>query len=163
MYDTKFRRVQRESWCFGVIRYFSSMVWAAIFDISAKRVAEFRQLNADLVGTTSFQSAFKFSECGEFPKRADVCHHVAAIDIQILSTAPQAVASIANLNGSQCLCSEESWDDAQVSAVDGVGSELANEQILSDFCAGEEDDAAGFTVNAMHGKQFCGVGIGCSP
>jgi hypothetical protein len=54
-------------------------------------------------------------------------------------------------------------DDAQVSAVDGAGSELANEKILSDFCAGEEDDAAGFTVNAMHGKQFCGIGIGCSP
>ncbi|MGV2340818.1 MAG UNVERIFIED_CONTAM: hypothetical protein LVR18_44825 [Planctomycetaceae bacterium] len=47
--------------------------------------------------------------------------------------------------------------------MDGAGSELANEKILSDFCAGEEDDAAGFTVNAMHGKQFCGIGIGCSP
>jgi len=161
--DTKFRGVQCESWCVGVIRDFGSSVWAAIFDVTAERVAEFSKLNADLVGTTCFKAALEFRECGEFPQRADVCHHGSAIDFDVLSTAPQAIASIANLHGSQCLCCEKSRDHAQVSAVDRVGSELADEQILSDFSACEEDGAAGFAINAMHCEQFCRVGIGwCS-
>jgi hypothetical protein len=51
--------------------------------------------------------------------------------------------------------------------VDRVSSELADEQILSDFGACEQDDTAGFAINPMHGQEFfrggiCGrTGCGC--
>jgi hypothetical protein len=143
--------VQCQTRCAGIIGNLRGTKRAPVFDVSTEWQSEFGQLNADLVGAASFQSAFKFAEPSEASEGADMGNHgKPPFRIFVAGRTPQPIAPITNLNGPQSLCGKFLRDDTEVTAMHRVCRELADQLLLGGFGSSKDDDPAGFTVNSVN-------------
>jgi hypothetical protein len=95
MLETQIGSVQSHTADFAFVgdRWFSQ--WAAVFDIATDWMTKFRQVDADLVGATRFQSAFQFAVLANLSHRLKV--RDGSITLGCISRASaQTVSSVAN-------------------------------------------------------------------
>ena len=131
--------------------------WAAIFDVSADRMAEFGKMDADLIRATGFQRAFDFTvrllvnrlEC---LKRFEMSRRVFS-DRSIRRASAKSIAAVPDELRCDRLIFNFPRDQCQVFSNSRVLSKLMDDFGLSFLVASENKQPAGVAIDAMDRKQ----------
>lgn len=117
MFESQFSGVQRESWCSAAIDDLLLAERATIIFVAADRMSRLRQVNANLMRTTGFESAFDERMAADKFDRTNVRDGLLAL-IGIGNAASFSVAAIASEKRFDRLLGDLTRHDGQVRAVD---------------------------------------------
>jgi hypothetical protein len=120
--------------------------------LAAQAMADFGQVNANLVRATSFQSAFDNGVIAEVLHRPHVCDSLlgALGSLALWRAAAEAIAAVANEPGVDGLrLIDPAMYDGHVRSLDLVSGEHADELLLGLGRARENHQAAGIPVEAV--------------
>lgn len=103
MFESQFGSMECEPSDFAAVGDRRLTKRASIFEVAADRVAKFRQMDANLVGPTSFKATLEFAETSDSTQRSKVRHRsLACVFIgsvlggRVGGASSQTVASVTN-------------------------------------------------------------------
>ena len=152
MLETQIGSVQSHSADFALVddRWLSKR--AAVFDVTANRMAKLCQVDADLVGATRFQSAFQFAVGANFSHRLKVRDGSIAFGF-VGGASSQPVASVANELRGDRLVFDRSRDQRKVTSYGVVMGELLDDFCLGFLVASKDKQPAGVAINSVYRQQ----------
>jgi hypothetical protein len=113
----------------------------------------FSKVNANLIRASGFESAFELRVIAD---RSDGCQMSdRSLTVSVVgANASKPITAVSNQPISDGLSFHFAGDDAEITPQCGVGSKLGNEFLLSVLPKCEDQNSAGFAINAMD-RQEC--------
>ena len=150
---SQFGGVQGQSRRLALVRLRRCPIGSPVFHIPTQWMADFRQLDADLIGSAGFQPTFKFRIIPSNFQRLNVGDHVPP-GLVFAAAATQAIATVPDLIGPKRSGFQMTRHDAEVTSKCLVRCKLGDQPLLCLGRAGKDQNPAGLTVNPVHREEF---------
>src|SRR5262245_52956569 len=149
MVEPQLRRVQRQARRAAWIgRFLTFRPWA-VYLFATNRMAQFGKVDANLVRSARFELAPEHGVALQALGHVDMGDGFLAF-LAAPAAAAAAITAITDQGRANRLCFHLARHDGQIAALDRMRLELPSQAALGVHGAGEDDEAAGLLVQALH-------------
>lgn len=162
MFEAEFGGVERDARCAATVgdRFREERLVVDFF--AADRMAEFGEMNADLMGTAGFESALKKRVTIEKLDWLDVSDRSLA-DVGQVGAATTAVATIADQARFDSLFLDPARNDGEITTRDRVQAELLAKMAFGFNGTGEDHQTTGLAIEPMDWPDLWQLNLAAAP